>query len=126
MPDQPLVQKKCGACQGGVPAMKPEQANQLRPQLHPDWLMRDDPGKPAHVLYRRYEFPDFAKAMSFVDASGRLMEAEGHHCPNIQVAFSIVHMLLYTAKADGLTEPDFILAAKMDALPEAAAIIPRT
>ena len=120
MPDQeqPLAKKKCGACQGGVPAMKAPDAAKLAPQLHKDWIVRDDPGKPAHVLYRRYEFPDFGAALAFVTAAGNLMEAEGHHAANIQVVFSLVHMLVYTAKADGLTEADFVLAAKMDELPE--------
>lgn len=115
---EPLEKKTCGACQKGAPRLNLEEAMELHKQLHPDWKLRDRPDNPASDLNRLYVFKDFAKALDFVNDAGKLMDAEGHHAPNIQIAdFNRVWMLIYTAKIGGLHENDFILAKKMDQLP---------
>ena len=132
MPDEPQASQEtsdsndpgCGckakaAAQGQpteVPAMTPAEAQAARANahLHSDWIIRDDPGRPAHVLYRGLEFPSFKAAMDFVSDAGYWAERLDHHPVNIQVVFRLVHMLLMTNKADGLTQADFDLAAKID------------
>ena len=99
-----------------IPCFTPEQAGAAYDAagLHEDWLVDDRPQGPAHVLYRKYEFPTFQKAMDFVQAAGSAAESLDHHPVNIQVVFRTVHMLLQTVKANGLSQADFDLARKMD------------
>ena len=101
-----------------IPRMTREEADaaKLNAGLHPDWLVDDRPGKPAHVLYRGYEFPSFQKSMDFVQGAGRIAEELDHHPVNIQVVFTKVHLLLMTNKADGLSQSDFDLAKRIDAM----------
>ena len=68
-----------------------------------------------HHLARTFRFPDFAKALRFVNRIGELAEAEGHH-PDIHLAWGMVKVEIHTHKIDGLTESDFVLAAKIDHL----------
>ena len=71
-----------------------------------------------HHLDRSWSFPDFAEALAFTNRIGALAEVEGHH-PDILLAWGKVRVTLWTHKIDGLTESDFILAAKIDGLPSA-------
>lgn len=75
------------------------------------WEVVDD-----HHLTKRYEFPDFASALVFTNEVGGLAEEEGHH-PDIYLAWGKVQLEIWTHKINGLTESDFILAAKCDDLP---------
>ncbi len=77
------------------------------------WELRDG----ATRLRKRYGFGDFLGAMRFVDALAGVAEAEGHH-PDFSVHYADVEVTLWTHAAGGLTENDFIVAAKLDALPE--------
>jgi len=65
-------------------------------------------------LTREFKFPDFAKALAFVNKVGAIAEAEGHH-PDIYLAWGLVRVEIWTHKINGLTESDFILAAKIEA-----------
>ena len=72
----------------------------------------------AHHLSKTYKFPDFVTALGFVDRVGELAEEQGHH-PDIYLAWGKVAIETWTHKIDGLTESDFVLAAKIDTLPQA-------
>ena len=105
-----LRAKKCVACEGGVPKLTVEQIVSLCPQV-PGWKVSDD-----RKLERRFEFPDFLAAMAFVNRMAELSEAEAHH-PEFAVNYSIVDVAIWTHAVGGLSENDFILAAKIGDLP---------
>ena len=71
----------------------------------------------AHHLEREFTFPDFNNALAFTNRVGALAESEGHH-PDIYLAWGKVGIKIWTHKIDGLTESDFVLAAKIDRLRE--------
>ena len=103
-----LAERQCIPCKGGVPALKDEELTQLHAQL-PEWGVVEE-----HHLRRVYAFPDFARALSFVNKLGEVAEHENHH-PWISFTWGKVIVEIWTHKIDGLTESDFILAAKADA-----------
>lgn len=105
-----LASKHCVPCRGGVPALTGEQIKPFLEQLH-GWQVVQE-----HHLQKHYEFPDFAQALAFVNKVGEVAEQEGHH-PDIYLTWGKVGIEIYTHKVDGLTESDFILAAKLDELP---------
>jgi 4a-hydroxytetrahydrobiopterin dehydratase len=108
MPSE-LARKSCVPCRGGVPPLKGRELDNLRSQL-PGWNVVNE-----HHLSRHYNFPDFAKALAFVNRIGEVAEREGHH-PDICFTWGKVDVSTYTHKIDGLTESDFILAAKIEEL----------
>lgn len=79
----------------------------------PGWQLVNE-----HHITRKFDFPDFRSALDFVNKIGELAEQEGHH-PDILLGWGRVEVTLWTHKVDGLTESDFILAAKIDRLPRA-------
>ncbi len=103
-----LAAKTCVPCEGGVPRLTPDQVKILHPGV-PSWAVDDDGGK----LRRRFEFPDFIGALGFVNAMAALAEQEQHH-PDFCVKYSLVDVTIYTHAIGGLSENDFILAAKID------------
>lgn len=103
-----LTRKKCVPCQGGVPALKGESLGNLQQQLNEGWDVINE-----HHLSRIYRFNDFAEALAFTNRIGAVAEQEGHH-PDIHLSWGQVKVEIYTHKIDGLTESDFILAAKLD------------
>jgi 4a-hydroxytetrahydrobiopterin dehydratase len=105
-----LSEKKCVPCQGGVPSLKADEFAPLKAQV-PDWEVVDN-----HHLTRNYTFSDFVSALDFVNKVGNLAEQEAHH-PDIYLTYGKVGLQIYTHKVDGLTESDFILAAKIENLP---------
>ncbi len=105
-----LASKTCVPCGGGVPALKGAELEKLKKQL-PGWSVISN-----HHLHRRFDFPDFVQALAFVNRVGELAEQQGHH-PDIQLSWGKVEITIWTHKVDGLTESDFILAAKIDLLP---------
>ena len=109
-----LRERTCVPCRGGVPALEPDRIAALLPQLAPEW--RVDGG---HHLSREIEFPDFVAALAFVVRLGAIAEAEGHH-PDVHLRWGQVRLEIWTHAIDGLTESDFILAAKADAALTAA------
>jgi 4a-hydroxytetrahydrobiopterin dehydratase len=104
-----LCDLKCVPCQGGVPPLADEEIDRLKAQLD-DWEVVD-----GHHLRKGLSFPDFAAALAYVNRVGTLAEAEGHH-PDLHLSWGAVGIELWTHKIDGLTESDFILAAKIDRL----------
>jgi 4a-hydroxytetrahydrobiopterin dehydratase len=103
-----LRTKHCIPCEGGVPRLAPDEVQRLLPQLD-GWEVRD--GR----LRKTYTFRDFRQAMAFLQRLADVAEAEGHH-PDFCVHYNRVDLELWTHAIDGLSENDFILAAKIDAL----------
>jgi 4a-hydroxytetrahydrobiopterin dehydratase len=104
-----LAARTCVPCRGGVPALKGMELTELGHQV-PDWKVVDE-----HHLTRTFTFPDFKSALDFVNRVGGLAEEQGHH-PDIFLAWGKVEITLWTHKINGLTESDFIMAAKIDSL----------
>jgi 4a-hydroxytetrahydrobiopterin dehydratase len=104
-----LADKKCVPCRGGVPPLRGEELKKLHENI-PEWEVVSE-----HHLHREFRFPDFKQALDFVNRVGAIAEQEGHH-PDILLAWGKVGITLWTHTIDGLTESDFILAAKIDRL----------
>lgn len=102
-----LADKQCVPCKGDTPPLTPEQIKPLLDQLD-GWQVQDD-----HHLHRDYKFPDFKTALAFVNQVGDVAEELGHH-PNIEFTWGKVSLDIYTHKIGGLSESDFVLAAKID------------
>ncbi len=105
-----LTKKKCVPCEGGVPRLAPDNVEALLREIK-GWQARDEHRK----LHKRFVLEDFRQAMAFVTKMALLAESEGHH-PDFTVHYSVVEVTLYTHVISGLSENDFILAAKIDAL----------
>jgi 4a-hydroxytetrahydrobiopterin dehydratase len=104
-----LASMTCVPCRGGVPPLQGEELKKLAAQLD-DWNVVNE-----HHLERAFKFPDFRTALSFTNRVGELAEEQGHH-PDIHLSWGRVAVTIWTHKIDGLTESDFILAAKIDRL----------
>jgi 4a-hydroxytetrahydrobiopterin dehydratase len=104
-----LADKTCVPCRGGVPPIKGTQLAELHRQLGNGWEVVNE-----HHLTKAYTFPDFVQAWAFTDRVAELAEEQGHH-PDIHLAWGAVRLEIWTHKIDGLTESDFIFAAKADA-----------
>jgi len=102
-----LAEKRCVPCRGGVPPLKGEDIQKLQPQVA-DWQVVNE-----HHLERTYRFADFVTALAFVNRVGAIAEQEGHH-PDLYLSWGKVDVRIWTHKINGLTESDFILAAKID------------
>jgi 4a-hydroxytetrahydrobiopterin dehydratase len=105
-----LAKKTCVPCKGGVPPLKGADLQNFLKQLS-KWRVIEE-----HHLEKEYDFSDFASALAFVQRVGELAEQQGHH-PDILLRWGKVKITIWTHKIDGLTESDFILAAKIDELP---------
>jgi 4a-hydroxytetrahydrobiopterin dehydratase len=106
-----LAAKKCVPCEGGVPALTAAAAGALRGQLHADWAIADD----AKSVSRSFRFKDFYRTMSFVNAVAYIANLEDHH-PDLKVGYDYCHVTFATHSIGGLSENDFICAAKVDLL----------
>jgi 4a-hydroxytetrahydrobiopterin dehydratase len=104
-----LADKKCIPCTGNVPALKGKALEKLQQQL-PLWNVVDE-----HHLVREFRFPDFKQALAFVNQVGEIAESEGHH-PDILLGWGKAQITTWTHSVNGLTESDFILAAKINRL----------
>lgn len=104
-----LASKQCVPCRGGVPPLKGAELEALHRQL-PSWQVVNE-----HHLEKSFHFPDFVQALAFTNRVGQLAEEQGHH-PDIYLTWGRVDIKIWTHKIDGLTESDFILAAKIDGL----------
>ncbi len=107
MPETALAEKQCVPCKGGVPPMKGQELQRIL-RLVPNWRAVDE-----HHIIRTFTFPDFKKALDFVNRVGEIAEEQGHH-PDILLTWGKAEVTLWTHKIDGLTESDFIMAAKID------------
>ncbi len=104
-----LAQKHCVPCRGGVPPLAGAELENMKAQVL-GWQVVD-----GHHLMKSFAFPDFRTALDFVNRIGEIAEQEGHH-PDIFLAWGKVEVKTWTHKINGLTESDFILAAKIDQL----------
>ncbi len=101
-----LAAKECVPCRGGVPALEGEDLLRLSAQLGGDWKLVD-----GHHLEREFRFRNFADALDFTNKVGALAEEQNHH-PDIFLTWGRVRVTIWTHKIDGLTESDFVFAAK--------------
>jgi len=104
-----LASKTCVPCRGGVPPLKGKELESLHSQVT-QWNVINE-----HQITRRFTFPDFKQALDFVNRVGAVAEEQGHH-PDILLTWGKAEITLWTHKIDGLTESDFIMAAKIDGL----------
>jgi 4a-hydroxytetrahydrobiopterin dehydratase len=106
-----LASRKCAPCEGGVPPLTAEEANALRTQLDAAWKLAPD----AKSLTRSFKFKDFYRTMSFVNAVAHIANAEDHH-PDLEVGYGSCRITYSTHSIGGLSQNDFICAAKIDRL----------
>jgi 4a-hydroxytetrahydrobiopterin dehydratase len=103
-----LAKKNCVPCKGGVPPLKGKELARLAKALGKAWRVVNK-----HHLEREYKFENFRKALDFTNKVGELAEQQNHH-PDIYLAWGKVKLTLWTHKIDGLTESDFVFAAKVN------------
>ena len=103
-----LAKKTCIPCNGGVTPLKGTKLDALLEKLKNDWKIIKE-----HHLEKEYSFKNFKEALNFTIKVGELAENQGHH-PDIFLAWGKVKLTIWTHKIDGLTESDFIFAAKAD------------
>jgi 4a-hydroxytetrahydrobiopterin dehydratase len=116
MEQSDLASRVCVPCKGGVPPLAGDAIEALAAQLGNDWHVIG-----GHHLERTYSFKNFRDALAFTNRVGELAETVKHH-PDLYLAWGCVKLLIWTHKIDGLTESDFIFAAKADALFQPGAI----
>lgn len=109
-----LANKQCVPCKGGVPPLGGDAVRDLLAELGGGWKVVDE-----HHLEKEYLFRNFREALKFTNEVGELAESQGHH-PDIYLAWGKVRLTVWTHKVDGLTESDFVFAAKADTLPGAS------
>jgi len=107
-----LAAKKCKPCEGGVDALTRAVAEGLLASLAPGWKIAGD-GK---SIRREFQFRDFYRTMSFVNALAHVANIEDHH-PDLAVGYNYCHITFTTHAVGGLSENDFICAAKADQIP---------
>lgn len=105
-----LAQQKCIPCEGNARPLEGNALEERLAELGGGWKLVDN-----HHLEKEYKFPDFRQALDFTNRAGELAEAENHH-PDIFLSWGKVKLVLWTHKVDGLTDNDFIVAAKADRL----------
>ncbi|HKW60749.1 MAG TPA: 4a-hydroxytetrahydrobiopterin dehydratase [Candidatus Dormibacteraeota bacterium] len=107
----PLAERSCTVCKPGTPTLPLEQVGGYLSQLNPDWKVADAGG---HLqLTRTFRFKSFMPGVELVNRIAEIAEAEGHH-PDLHLAYGSLRVELWTHAAGGLTENDFVLAAKID------------
>ncbi len=105
---QDLASRSCKPCEGGLPPLRGDELKEFVEELGGDWEVVSE-----HHLLKSYKFKNFAEALSFVNSVGALAENAGHH-PDIKFGWGYCKLVIYTHAIDGLSESDFILAAKID------------
>lgn len=101
----------CKPCEGGIPKLTAEECTPLLAQIHDDWAVDES----TRFIRREFSFKGFNKTMGFMNAVAWIANQEMHH-PDFEVGYNYCHITLTTHAIDGLSENDFILAAKIDAL----------
>ena len=104
-----LAEKECVSCKGGVAPLKGQELRNLNDQLGAGWRVVQE-----HHLEKEFAFKDFREALDFTNRAGEVAESQNHH-PDIYLAWGKVRVTIWTHKIDGLTESDFVLAAKIEA-----------
>jgi 4a-hydroxytetrahydrobiopterin dehydratase len=105
-----LASLECKPCKGGVPPMGEPELSEWAQRLGGDWQVKD-----GHHLEKTYKFKDFRTALAFTNRVADLAEIVGHH-PALCLSWGKVQVTLWTHKVGGLSETDFVFAAKCDAL----------
>jgi len=105
-----LAEKECVPCKGGTAPLKGEALQQFKDELGGEWQVVEE-----HQLERNFDFPDFRQALDFTNKVGELAETQNHH-PDIYLSWGKVKLTLWTHKIEGLSESDFVFAAKVDQL----------
>ena len=105
-----LAAKQCVPCRGGVPPVKGAALEALRAELGGTWQVIEE-----HHLENIFKFDNFRQALDFTTRVGEMAEEQDHH-PDIYLTWGRVKVTIWTHKIDGLTESDFVFAAKTDAL----------
>jgi 4a-hydroxytetrahydrobiopterin dehydratase len=105
-----LAARQCVPCKGGVPPLKGAELQALHRQVDGAWEVVGE-----HHLEREYRFANFREALAFVNQVGGMAEEQNHH-PDLLLAWGRVRITVWTHKIDGLTESDFVFAAKCDRL----------
>jgi 4a-hydroxytetrahydrobiopterin dehydratase len=106
-----LSEKRCVPCDGGTPPLSAAEGARLLEKIHGEWRLADD----AKSLKRAYKFKDFYRTMSFVNAVAHIANVEDHH-PDLEVGYGYCRITYSTHAVGGLSENDFICAAKIDLL----------
>jgi 4a-hydroxytetrahydrobiopterin dehydratase len=107
-----LTDKKCKPCEGGVAPLTREQAEALARRLSPQWVLSQE----GPFLRREFKFQDFYRTMSFVNALAHIANIEDHH-PDLEIGYNYCRVQYTTHAINGLSENDFICAAKIDRIP---------
>lgn len=128
-----LTQKHCVPCEGGTPPLSDQEEEKMLKSIRQaqdklvqhdndqtGWLLVRDPSASSgqavvHKLTRQFKFKNFKEAMAFVNKVAQLAESEQHH-PDIKIVYNRVQLDLFTHAALGLSENDFIMAAKINKL----------
>lgn len=105
-----LAQRKCVPCEGGIPSLNEKEIADLSRGISGEWEVVEN-----NKLRRKFSFVNFRHTMAFVNDVARIAEEEGHH-PVMHVNYGTVEIELWTHAIDGLSENDFILAAKIDTI----------
>ena len=106
-----LTSRKCAPCEGGVQPLSRAEAQTLLQQLGPEWKLADD----TKSIASEWKFRNFFHTMSFVNAVAHVANAEDHH-PDLEIGYGYCRIRYNTHAIGGLSENDFICAAKIDAL----------
>jgi 4a-hydroxytetrahydrobiopterin dehydratase len=107
-----LTEKHCKPCEGGTPPLSRAEAERLSREVSKDWQLDAKAG----AIRREFKFKDFYRTMSFVNALAHIANIEDHH-PDLEVGYNYCRVLFTTHAVKGLSENDFICAAKIDAIP---------
>ena len=110
-----LSNKSCVPCRGGIAPLTKNEYEPLLAELGEEWEVID-----THHLEKTILLKNFAEALTFTNQVGSIAEKEGHH-PDIELGWGRVKIIIWTHKIDGLSESDFILAAKISAIGKTAA-----
>src|ERR1700689_3455712 len=104
-----LAERRCKPCEGGVAALSRAQAEELKGPLNSEWTLAED----ARLIRREFSFRDFYRTMSFVNALAHVANLEDHH-PDLEVGYNYCRITYSTHAIGGLSQNDFICAAKID------------
>ena len=106
-----FADKHCEPCEGGVAPLSAEEAATALKELHADWHLSQD----GRTLFRDFEFPVYSRTIAFANAVAWIATSEGHH-PEMTVRYGSLSVSYRTTAIDGLSDNDFICAAKIDRL----------
>ncbi len=107
-----LAQRRCKPCEGGTPPLPEPRARALLQELDGGWSLSAD----ARAVKREFRFRDFYRTMSFVNALAHIANIEDHH-PDLELGYNYCRVTFTTHAVRGLSENDFVCAAKVDQIP---------